>query len=592
MLRLLNHRFTATISRQINLIDLYDMVDEQNAGQNDADDSTSSKSYMEPASKEQASLLKKARHFTKDCLIDYKDILVDLKNLDEVIEGETLPTGDMKAQRDVLRRWAKHTGLHGERKEPLKYDFCLVDAQKQGTIIQTLDDLRVHIWGLDLVIREKRRSFVSQSIEKIEGLIDNLEQLVKPHPTSRTIKTIYRLCIIAYAELLHTIKKAEKDNKENIPREAIMEKYDDLTKWAEQTKLIRDDNASLDCQVQNDSRLHSQFNRKLYEIEDTVMFMEKFISGDYAPDSDDSDMETANSKYQNLMKEFEASLEVLAERNRSLWSLWKSMAAMELGDPDLDEEDLDKLSDSDEDETSDENDSIKTLAQSCVRDYFKVYEEFKAVSDDLFSTWMMSHNKTRSDENITMLESAPLDDAKKVYIEKNASPGSVLQQLKVFTDWANRNGVFENGEDSLAHRLRKPTPNMKDTLPNQRILSEQGDIIMKQFRNTRTTLSLMSEILIGKRKADEDLTDSGSDSEVDVYDTGMEPTPELRRHVDNLIYYNDKLLHLTKTLGDPGPSVENSYKVIESDGDVVEPEHSYTGNRGTGKASHYKLVVR
>jgi len=65
----------------------------------------------------------------------------------------------------------------------------------------------------------------------------------------------------------------------------------------------------------------------------------------------------------------------------------------------------------------------------------------------------------------------------------------------------------------------------------------------------------------------------------------MEPTPELRRHVDNLIHYNDKLLQMTKTIGDPGPSVENSYKVIESDGDVVEPERSYIGNRGTGKAS-------
>ncbi|KAI4671165.1 uncharacterized protein J4E88_009198 [Alternaria novae-zelandiae] len=567
------------------------MVDEQNAGQNDADDSISSKSYMEPASKEQASLLKKARHFTKDCLIDYKDILVDLKNFDEVIEGATLPTENMRAQRYVLRRWAKHAGLHGERKEPLKYDFCLVDAKNQGAIIHTLDDLRVHICGLESVIREKQRSFVSQRVQQIEGLIDNLEQLVKPHPTSRTIKTIYRLCIIAYAQLLRTIKKAEKDNEENISREAIMEKYDDLTEWAEQTKLIRDDNASLDCQVQNDPELHSQFNRKLYEIEDTLLLMEKFISGDYAPDSDDSDMETANSKYQKLMKEFEASLEVLAERNRSLWSLWESMAAMELGDPGLDEEHLDKLPDSDENETSDENDSIKTLAQSCVRDYVTVYEEFKAASDGLFSAWMMLHNKTRSDGNITTLQSATLD-AKKVYMEKNASPGSVLQQLKVFTDWANRNGVFENGEDSLAHRLRKPTPNLKDPLPSQRILSEQGDIIMKQFRNTRTTLGLMSEILIGKRKADEDLTDSGSDSEEDVYDTGMEPTPELRRHVDNLIYYNEKLLHMTETLGGPGPSVENSYKVIESDGDVVEPEHSYTGNRGTGKASHYKLVVR
>ena len=133
---------------------------------------------------------------------------------------------------------------------------------------------------------------------------------------------------------------------------------------------------------------------------------------------------------------------------------------------------------------------------------------------------------------------------------------------------------------------------MKDPLPNQRILSEQGEIIMEQFRNTKTIFGLMSEILTGKLNADEDVSASASDSEDNVYAPGMEPVPELRRHVDDLICFNEKLLHTTETLGDPGPSVKNSYKVIESDGDVVEPERSYTGNRGTEKASHYKLVVR
>ena len=311
----------------------------------------------------------------------------------------------------------------------------------------------------------------------------------------------------------------------------------------------------------------------LGEMSEILEMLTRRHGADGSPPATDTGDQDMGPQLRNYVRK-------IAHYNKKLLQCTKT-----LGDPGLDEKDLDKLSDSDEDETSDENDSIKTLAQGCVRDYVKVYEEFKAASDDFFSAWMMAHDKTRSDENIATLQSSTLDDAKKVYMEKNASPGSVLQQLKVFTDWANRNGVFEKGDDSLDYRLRRPHPNTKDPLPNQRIVSEKGDIIMKQFRNTKTALGLMSEILAGKRRADEDLSVSESDSEEDVYDTGIEPTPELQRHVNNLMYCNEKLLQTTKTLGDPGPSVENSYEVIESDGDVVDPEHSYTRNRGTGKAS-------
>jgi len=102
--------------------------------------------------------------------------------------------------------------------------------------------------------------------------------------------------------------------------------------------------------------------------------------------------------------------------------------------------------------TNTENSAIAKLAQSCIRDYFDVCDQFGIVSIDLFLAWM-ERNEAKSDEKITKLQGLTLDDAKKVCMEKIESPGSVFHQLKVFYNWANRNGVFKNGENSLDHRL-------------------------------------------------------------------------------------------------------------------------------------------
>ena len=263
-------------------------------------------------------------------------------NLLIVTKGDA-PT-NTRLRRIVLRRYTPREDIRNIRPDEHNLILqCLQDSKRiledvHAIISETEETLKeepFRPWSSELVLGTE----FAQKFDQWKTIVDTLERLTSlkqaccaPTTGRHTIGYNYERCVKMYEAVVDNFGKLDEDTKKKLSPNAIVHERKRLETWAEYTGVLLGENVSLDYKVHQDPDLQFQFREILHDIEEELHWIWESTIVDEAPDPDvESDMENAMSTYQQrLTRELETSLEVLAERFRSLWNLWNSKVAINL----------------------------------------------------------------------------------------------------------------------------------------------------------------------------------------------------------------------------------------------------------------------
>lgn len=359
-------------------------------------------------------------------------------------------------------------------------------------------------------------------------------------------------CKVHYENVIRYFNKANKHIKKETPIGALIEQGEILYHWKKQYELLphdavfRKNKLPSDSEAplhpdeefqQNKSRVEEKMISRLKNVDTALDKITGILKGHtpwrdvpYSHLDPDSDLDHDDTM---TKLELEHHINCLTRNNQLLAHLTKKIGGRLSA-----KEDVSPSQATEEPMTNTEHDTIQSLARSCTWDYVKVNEKFKVAWPNTISVWMASYHKARcADESLAC----------------------VSKQLKVFSDWTDRNGVFEEGDNSLDHRLRKPIPEVDDLSMFQPVNSHIADRIKEQLRSIKTTLAEISDILPGTRKPGENILASASDLQTDAHytvpdDADTEQTSGLKWLVKSLAYHNEVLDHLSQQIKDEGPA--------------------------------------